>query len=254
MNLYRNLAGLPVIPEDPALSAAAQLHAEYAVRNDEIGHTEDPGKPGYTPAGAAAAAASNVAGTSAADAGFGWAIDAWMRGPFHAIGILDPQLGATGFGIAHDTGAPVRTAAVLDVLTNRTGDPSAVGFPVLFPGDQRAAPLDRYEGNELPDPLASCPGYTAPSGLPLLVQLAAFAPVTASSLLRDGQPVEHCVFDGATYANAEAAHQSLGRAVLASRNAVVLIPREPLRKGSTYDASVTAGAETIAWRFTLDCD
>jgi uncharacterized protein YkwD len=253
VNLYRGLAGLPAVVEDPALTAAAQLHAEYATRNDEIGHTEDPTKPGYTDAGATSAAKSNVAGTSAANAAFGWAIDGWMQAPFHAVGVLDPRLGATGFGIAHDAAGNVRTAAALDVLSTWTADPSAVGFPILFPGDGAAVPLDRYEGNERPDPLASCPGYTAPTGLPLVVQLAAFGTVTASGLARDGQAVEHCVFDGTTYANADPASQSAARAVLAARNAIVIVPRETLRQGSTYDVSLTAGGETIAWRFTLDC-
>jgi uncharacterized protein YkwD len=71
VNLYRGLANLPAVTERTDLSAADAQHAQYMVANDEIGHSEDPAKSGYTDAGNAAAQHSNVAGTSDASAGFG---------------------------------------------------------------------------------------------------------------------------------------------------------------------------------------
>jgi hypothetical protein len=114
----------------------------------------------------------------------------------------------------------------------------------VFPGDGTRVPLDRYDGTERPDPLSNCPGYAAPTGLPLIVQLADGVPpaVSASSFTRDGTAVEHCAFAG-----------SPGDS-LANRRAVVLIPREVLRRGSTYQASLTAGGQTITWSFALACE
>ena len=77
--------------------------------------------------------------------------------------------------------------------------------------------------------------------------------VSASTLTRDGVVVEHCRFDGTTYVNPEPAVQSIGRNVLAARGAVVLIPREPLSKGLSYAASLTADGATLSWSFTVDC-
>jgi uncharacterized protein YkwD len=251
VNLYRGLANLPAVTERTDLSAADLLHAQYMVANDEIGHSEDPANPGYSDTGNTAAQHSNVAGSSDATVGFGWAIDAWMSGPFHAVGIIDPLLQESGFGIAHDGGGTLKTTAALDVISSRSGTPGA--YPVVFPADGKAVPLDRYGGHEGPDPLASCPGFTAPTGLPLIVQLAATPAVTAHTLTRDGTAVDHCEFDETSYANPDAAAQSTGRAVLGGRHAVVLIPKEPLQKGSTYQASITSAGQTTTWQFMLDC-
>ncbi len=243
LNLYRSLAGLPAVVEDPTLSAGDLAHAKYVVRNDVIGHSEDASKPGYTDEGNLAASRSNVAAASQPTMTETGPIDLWMRGPYHAIGILDPTLTRVGFGIAHDSSGSMQSGAALDVLTGRGGSTAGVSFPILFPGDGTRVPLDRYDGTENPDPLASCPGYTAPTGLPLIVQLPPnVAPnVTSSSVTRDGAAVEHCVFAGSP-------GDSLG-----NRRAVVIIPKDVLRKGATYQATLAVGGETYTWSFSLAC-
>jgi hypothetical protein len=179
-----------------------------------------------------------------------------MEGPFHSIGILDPKLAQSGFGIAHDTSGTVQTAAALDVLRGRTASvPAGVQFPVVFPANGMVLPLNTFPGNEFPDPLASCPGYGPPAGLPLLVQLGTGTTppaVTDHTLTRDGVAVEHCLFDETSYANPDAAMQALGRNVLGARDAIVLIARQPLQPG-TYAASITTGGQTIAWGFVVNC-
>src|SRR5262249_16027233 len=87
-NLYGGLGGLAAGTENPDWSAGDLQHAHYMVATDTIGHSEDPGSPFYTADGDAAARNSNVAGTSDLSATEGWAVDSWMSGPFHAIGIL----------------------------------------------------------------------------------------------------------------------------------------------------------------------
>ena len=76
--------------------------------------------------------------------------------------------------------------------------------------------------------------------------------VTDHSFMRDGVPVEHCLFDETSYTNTDAAMQSLGRNVLGARDAIVVIARQPLQPG-TYAASITTGGETVAWSFVVNC-
>ena len=249
VNLYRGVANLPAVTELTDLSSGDALHAQYMVANDEIGHSEDPAKSGYSAAGNAAAQHSNVAGTSDQSAGFGWAIDAWMSGPFHAVGIIDPLLSQSGFGIAHDGSGNLKTAAALDVISSRSG--TAGTYPILFPGDGQSVPIASYGGHEGPDPLTSCPGYTAPTGLPVIAQLAATPSVTAHTLTRDGTSLDHCAFDETSYANPDANAQSTGRAVLGGRHAVVIVPKQALEKGATYQASITSGGQTTTWSFSV---
>jgi len=255
VNLYRGLAGLAGVTENSDWSAGDLAHAHYMVETDTIGHSEDPGSPFYTPEGDTAARNSNVAGTSDLNASEGWAVDSWMSGPFHAIGILDPALVVSGFGIFHGAGTSIQTAAALDVIRGRNVNPAAV-FPVVFPSDGRTLPIGTFTGHEVPDPLSACPGYAAPTGVPLIVQFDPGAPpptVTASTLTRDGVVVEHCRFDGTTYVNPDPDVQSIGRNVLGTRGAVVLMPRDPLVKGVGYGASLTADGTTLSWSFTVDC-
>lgn len=257
VNGFRTLAGLPGVTENADWSAGAAAHAKYCVKEDFIGHSESPTSPWFTEAGLAAAENGNVAGTSEVDPPAAWAVDLWMTGPFHAIGILDPVLQVSGYGAYSEADdEDLQSAAVLDVIRGRTGSDAALPFPLTFPGDGTTLPLGRYTGNESPDPLTSCPGYEAPTGPPLLVMAGPANTLTAigvSSVLRDGAPVEHCVFDGGTYVNPDAGAQATARNVLASRSAVVVIPREPLTVGSVYDVSVAVNGAVVGWRFTHDC-
>lgn len=254
VNGWRALAGLPPVVENPAWSEGALAHARYVVREDQVGHTEDTSSPDYTANGVLAAQNGNVAGTTDLQASEGWAIDAWMTGPFHAVGILDPRLAVSGFGIFHEQGAMVQTGAVLDVLRGRSREPA--DGPVVLPADGMILPVGRYDGGESPDPLASCPGYEAPSGFPLIVLAGpgfSGTTVSAHALSRGGTPVEHCVFDGGTYTNPDAAAQASGRNVLGGRDAVVMMAKDPLVKGGSYAASLEVNGQTIAWSFTVDC-
>jgi hypothetical protein len=88
--------------------------------------------------------------------------------------------------------------------------------------------------------------------MPLFVQTAGTPSVSAHSLTRNGQPIDHCLFDGTSYVNPDPNQQSLGRAVLSARNAIVIMPRARLQPG-TYDASVASGTATISWAFQVTC-
>ncbi|NOY43846.1 MAG: CAP domain-containing protein, partial [Deltaproteobacteria bacterium] len=262
-------AFLPSVTEDPDLSAGALAHAKYLVANDTSHpdidpdgnvHDEDPTKPGYSAEGQTAAQKGNVVKSEDAAMDSARAFDAWMTGPFHALGILDPRLERVGYGIWNETdGTGWQSAAVLNVLSGLADQaPEGVGFPLFFPGPDAVIHLLEYPGLESPDPLAheGCNGFTPPTGLPLVVQLGSDptgtnAPqVTGASLEDgDGNALEVCWFDESTYTNPDPAVQDRARTVLNTRDAVVIVPRDPLEPGQTYTASVTADGTTYEWSF-----
>lgn len=253
VNTYRASAGLPPVVEAPALSEAVREHARYMVRHDRVEHGQDGRRRGATATGAAAAAVSNLAGSTREDEPDWWAVDLWMQAPFHALGILDPALTHVGFGIHRARGGLIQTAAGLDVLRGRGARGAAV-FPIVWPGDGVSVPLTSHTA-EYPSPLSSCDGYRAPSGLPLIVQTGSgdkVPEVLGSVVLDDTGPLEHCWFTESTYRNPSSEEQALGRAVLGSRDAVVIIPRQPLRNGVTYRVVLELARERrIDWSFRV---
>lgn len=254
VNQIRKLAGLPGVTANAAWSEGDRLHSRYMVKNDEITHFEDSSKPWYTETGALAGANGNVMVSSTTAATNRNAIDMWITGPFHGVGIIDPQLRKAGFGSYREAGSGWQMGATLDVLRGLGALPSSVKFPVRFPTDGATIHLRAYGGFESPDPLTSCPGYSAPAGLPIILQVgdgSVTPAVTAHSITSGGKAVEHCIFDETNYANPDGNQQSLGRAVLGGRDAIVLIPRQPLAQGARYNASVTVNGTRHTWSFTV---
>ena len=252
VNLYRATAGLPDLTENVTYSDAAWKHARYIVKTHTLGHSEDPANPWYTPEGATAAAGSVLTESGSSTLSEDSAIDMWMRAPFHAVGILDPKLRSTGFAIYREADGGYQTGAGLDVLRGRSKVPAGVTFPVVWPGNGSSVPITTYL-TEHPSPLTSCPGYVAPAGLPIIVQLGtgSVTPnVTASSFSSNGVALGHCVFSETTYVNADPAQQSVGRAVLAPHDAIVLIPRAPLTAGASYNVSITTNGMALRWSFS----
>lgn len=255
-NGLRALSGLPALGEDTSLAQGEAAHALYMVKNNVIGHAEDAQLPFFTPEGDLAARNSNLAISTNAAQPDTESIDGWITGPFHAAGILDARLLTTEFSSYSENKDGVRYGACLDVLRG-LGAQATVSFPVLWPGNGATVKLSSYHGNESPDPLSSTPGFTAPTGLPVYCLLGTgntVPNVTASSFASGGNALTHAVFDETTYTNGDANAQTTGRAVLASRNMVVLIPRDPLTAGATYAVSLTVNGQTISWSFTVAAD
>ncbi len=254
VNIHRWIAHVPSVFEQADWSHGNVLHATYMVKNDMIGHSEDPANPWYTPEGDAAARNSNVMVSSLVSTTDQYAVDLWMTAPFHAVGILDPELHATGFGSYREADGGWQMGAGLDVLRGLGDIPASVRYPIVWPSDGSTIHLTSYS-SEYPDPLTSCPGYTSPAGLPLIVQIGPgnqTPTVTDHWLMRGTVPIEHCVFDETSYTNADGSQQSLARSVLNSRDAIVMIPRTPLLSGATYSASITVNGQTITWSFSVE--
>src|SRR5580765_2756195 len=64
LNFYRATAQLPPVAEDAALSGDVRKHALYMVANGVVRHSEDRREAWATREGDAAAAASNLAGST----------------------------------------------------------------------------------------------------------------------------------------------------------------------------------------------
>ena len=253
VNYYRSTAYLPRVSEDPALTRGARKHAEYMVGNDYVGHTQDPKNPLFSVAGSEAGASANVAGWWGSEASDRDFVEMWMVGPFHALGILRPNLEKVGYGVARDAKG-VTSAAALDVIRGLDySEPT--DETVIWPGHRSTQPLFSYVGGEYPDPLSSCRNYSAPAGLPVIVQFAnpvrnpAFSFKKGSGESRESLPA--CEVDASNYRNPDAAAQSLGRALLAGDNVVLVIPKDPLEPGKSYVVKVTSGAETVRSRFSI---
>ncbi len=256
LSYYRASARLPALTENAGWSAGAVNHAQYMVKNDVLASSEDISNTWYSPAGATEAANSNLMLSDNVTVTDRQALDFWMSKPFHALGLLDPALLSTGFGsYREDDGPfdPYRMGAAADVRQGIGSIPGAVSFPIEWPSHNSTVTLTSYDGNEQPDPLTSCPGYSAPSGLPILLQVgpggSSFV-VGAHTIEQGNISLPHCAFTSNSYMNGlDPALQTLGRQILAASDAVVLIPQAPLTAGSSYTVSIVINGQPLVWTF-----
>jgi uncharacterized protein YkwD len=134
--------------------------------------------------------------------------------------------------------------------------PNEPDFPtVLWPGDGSAVPLVRFAGVESPDPLTSCPGWTALSGLPLLIHRSKPTEVVSATLTDGNRPgPKICALTALTYVNPNPVDQAQGRALLQHGDAI-LLPKAPLVAGHLYRVQVVlADGERLDWHFAVTTD
>jgi hypothetical protein len=208
-----------------------------------ISHDEVPGQPGYTPEGDVAGNSGNVAVSSQIDTSARSHVELWMSGPFHAIGVLRPNLQSTGFGKCDISTTPMwHSGATLDVIRGLTSAPRPAA-PIVFPGNGTTTSLNRFV-TESPSPMTYC-GWTGSAGLPLIAMMpeAATSP-TASLIGPNGQPIEVCVLSAANTSG-------VAMQILQGDNAVIVVPRTVLADG-TYSASVGTASNGVNWSFTVD--
>lgn len=251
VNLYRMQAGLDPVAESAALSDGSALHSQYMVINDELTHAENPNKPGYTAAGNQAGSSGNVYVSSSTAFTDNDAVDGWITGPFHAVGMLTPSLTDVGFGAYRDPDAGQWTmGATLDIWSAPRNWNNEADGAYTWPGDGSVIPVRRHT-NEYPSPTTH-PGCGGHSGVPVLVFFENNANPSNVTFTRNGSNVDHCVFDGTDYVNSNGSQQGLGRQILAGANAVVIFPAEPLTSGANYCFSASSGSESASACFTVD--
>jgi len=156
--------------------------------------------------------------------------------------LMDPRLSATGFGSYREVKSGWQMGATVDVI--RGNSFGGGQFPVFFPGNTTSQPLASYSGNEYPDPLQACSGYSMPTGLPVFIELGGnvATSATTSSFTGNGVALAHCVIDST--------NSSLS-SYLTERGGVILIPRQPLQSGVKYAVSLTVNGAPYAWSFSV---
>jgi uncharacterized protein YkwD len=267
LNRYRAMAGLAAVRSNPRLSPGAKLHSRYIATNfsDQIRHSvnlgramhqEDPSKPGFTAAGAAAGLAGDV--DEMWDPGAmhqsSWAIDNWMLAPFHRLSLLDSRLRTVGYGDYCEAGVCIATLNVHDGVDPSSTSGSSTA-PVEYPPNGSSIKGADFTA-EWPDPLTSCAGYAPPAGLPITLQLGPLVTpiITSYSLTLNSDPpaaVEACGIDANTYVNPDPATQTLGRELLRTYGAVIIVPRKSLAPGG-YTITLNASGQDYTWSFTVN--
>ncbi|MGH7934522.1 MAG: CAP domain-containing protein [Candidatus Binataceae bacterium] len=268
LNKWRQMAGLKPVGANSELIYESQQHAIYLIEQgptDErqfriyaatIGgaaHRENPHSPWYTKEGALGAAGGPLTRgvRQAADVSWGTKdpaadIDGWITVPFHRLSLLAPWAEVAGYG---SYGRAPRRASALAFRGRASLDTAtAVEFP---PNGANMA--GEMMINEWPNPLAGCSGYALPVGLPITLQLGGHRAAGLEDYSLEDQTEHHklaaCAFDGATYRNPDRAVEHHARNILDDYGAVVLIPREPLRRGHRYEVSIQARGHSFDWRF-----
>lgn len=209
-NYYRQAAGLPPVPADPALDQAAQAHSKYIVKNQLRGadvliehgtireaapssgiRDESPGNPWYTEAGENAARMGIVLRTAGPAPDGGLLVDGLIARGFNVFTMLDPQLAAIGYGqycedsdcvvtvtgrlgLAHDQFLALYDASRFawnPSLGDMPFTRAQLKHPIFFPSPSIQA-MNSAEGISWPDPQVSC-GYKGEAGAPITLQVGA---------------------------------------------------------------------------------
>jgi uncharacterized protein YkwD len=242
INAFRASAGLAPVTLDADLAAGAINHSCYMLQNG-IAHDEQPGRPGYTANGDSTGNSSNVAVSSAASMTDREYIELWMSGPFHAIGILRPNLTSVGFGTCvNDQTNPWHSAGTLNVLAGLGADGSH-GDAIVWPGDGTTTSLNHFVA-ESPDPVKLC-GWSAGGGLPVIALMPESPTNVSATITGPNGPVPSCAL------SAQNVSDSVANAILTSDNAVTVVPRDALAPG-TYTVTINTSARSVTWSFTVD--
>ena len=279
VNQFRTMAGLDPITASAAMSDADAKHARYLVKNYngkaptlEM-HSESQGNQWYSAQGYSAARTSDIIPPGSIELTDKQAIDLWIAGPFHRFPILNPTLTEAGFGSFDEDGvsaiamqlrkpnalenpdapSPTHRTFIREESSADTEADTTNQRVVEFPPANSTFPLAAFSTGELPNPLASCPGYTAPTGFPITLQLGGPAAVKLDSgtITSDGQPIATCAFDATSYRGPDETQTYAGRSVLTAFGAVVLIPKARLHSGKTYNVSLVANGKPYNWTFTI---
>jgi uncharacterized protein YkwD len=243
LNRVRRQAELPPVELDDDLSRGCRLHAKYLALNARhpkvLGmgaHDEHADLPGFTPEGARAGKASDIA---MGDQDPIDALEGWMATLYHRVPLLEPKLSKVGFGCAR--GDKLGWVTVLDVANGR--DKGLRPHPVFWPVDgQTDVPLEFPPGGETPNPILD--DKSGRAGYPITAFFPHQSPLfKAQATLEDakGQRVECWFSSPDAPANPKIDKSFQG-------TTICLIPKEPLRPSGTYRVSLTGEQLGAAWR------
>lgn len=252
LNIFRTEANLPHLLENTTWSNDSALHSRYMTYTGDLGHSENANSQYYTSEGAVAGENGNIAAGYVGSDPYKWAFNYWMSAPFHAIPMIDPQLQTTGFSEYRDVSGEQPLTATLDVRRGLGPLPESISYPILYPRDGGLTWVLRYSLPEFPEALSTCTGYTQPTGAPIILQIGdgrEIPNVTATSLFRDGEYLAHCRFDETNFTHPNEFRQKSARLILDNRDAIVIIPQQPLLPDSNYSVRVDSNGQTYTWSF-----
>ncbi|HEU4417420.1 MAG TPA: CAP domain-containing protein [Planctomycetota bacterium] len=143
LNGWRQQLGHAAVTLRADLSRACEEHALYCASNGVLSHDQDPKRPGASPRGANAGAASELAMAKTMDDG----LRLWLGTFFHRIRMLSPGLQRVGMG-------QIQGVAVLDAQSDgmtRQGEPwhwpldKAVNVPFAWSTGETPSPIGDTE-------------------------------------------------------------------------------------------------------------
>ena len=253
LNDLRQIANLPTLTENADLTAGSLAHSQYMVLTDIVAHNEEGNSELYSDIGANAAANSVIFTTGTTIADFEWAMNYWFSMPFHALPLLDPRLQKVGYGDYVEEIGAVNMAATLDIYSAPRAAAPADMYPIFYPADGSHVWITRQSQLELPDPLSSC-DFERPSGPPIIVQLGSgdITPDVTNVVLQRGNVfLDVCYFDETSYINADPSAQRIGRDLLNTQDAIIIIPMSELTFGPAYTVTLEVSGVIYTWSFDV---
>jgi uncharacterized protein YkwD len=239
LNELRAAVGAPPVRADERVAVAAQRHAEYLARNNELGHDETPGAPGFSGAyvrdrlaaqGYTDATASEVA--TAFSSGTAGVRSLWVL-PYHRLGLMHPHASVAGWGHAELAGRAITVGVI--VYDFAAAAPDRVRAPAP---DQRVA--GTYSGEEFPEVLPAA--ASRPVGYPIMV-------VYSGARSVDLKSVRVSQVGGPDFA-----YHIVPQ--LYERDYVAIVPAAPLAPGARYRVRLeltVAGADMVEeWEFDTE--
>jgi hypothetical protein len=257
MNFYRSASGLKPVTESQTLTSGVLSHVTYLAKTDPLlisglylnRHSENPASPYATRAGITTGAGDLTSGPTSTESE---PIDEWMSAPFHAVALLRENLLTTGFAEAFNanSGQYEQGLSVLSGLgsAKRTKN-------ILFPGPNSKVRLNVFSG-ENPDPRESCgSNWKKYQGLPIWASLTSTPSraLTATLVTPSGAVLSArrgiCIVDKWNFKTSNGVYGPTGKAIIASDNLVIIIPKARLAAGKYRVKISSPGHHIIGWSF-----
>jgi hypothetical protein len=225
-------------------------------KNGVLTHYEEKGKPGYTAGGAWAGSHAVI------NYGLSWAdVNPFQEAPIHFAQLMQPRLEKSGAFEYH--GAHALWGCVI-TLAGQTRADATTDTVYTYPGDGTTGVAHHYHASEGPFTPNELVGAPAHCGQELFVfasgpilsagsgDVYSFEIVSAKLTPKGGSPVKLKIADGTTKIPSKYGGGTLGGYL--GPGAGIVIPVKPLKKKTTYTASVTmkGNGETVkhTWSFT----
>lgn len=224
---------------DANLYAASEAHTKYMAINKEGGHSEDPGKPGFT--GSEPSDRVNLFGhvgssfevVSMGSRSPAEGIQGLWDAPYHRIHMMQPGAGIAG-------------ASFKDIYFTMDGEGTATNGEFVSPPDGGRNVSPAWRNQEIPDPTRNFDDAPTTLGYPIVMN------VYGDGL--DRISILDSKFSTATGSDVSRYELSSNNDEHLS-NSVILIPKKPLASNTTYVVSLKVrdnkgGIHNKTWKFT----